>query len=305
MSDPAGTFADTLRRAIEQRGLSLDRIQARLDERGAAVSVATLSYWKSGRSEPGRRSSLTTLAHLEEVLELRRGELVGVLPRARERSRRTRVPGLDTLWEQDCATAVLALLDTQWDTELDRVMLHDRLLVGADRRTTSLTVRQAMRARCDGPDRRVLLHQQDDPTVPLPRLTVVRGARLGRLEVAPEGGVVGAELHFCQPLRRGETVIVEYELDWGGVGPYEVEYTRRLRTPLRELLLEVEFHRDARPESVTAFTHEREALVGLDLEHRATVVHADNTPGTTGLRWSWPDEAPVSTGSAQPSLGPS
>ena len=289
MSDPAGTFADTLRRAIEQRGLSLDRIQAHLDQRGATVSVATLSYWKSGRSEPGRRSSLTTVAHLEEVLGMRRGELVGVLPSSRERARRTRVPGLDTLWSQDCATAVLGRLDTQWDTELDRVMLHDRLHVGADRRTRSLTVRQAMRARCDGPDRRVLLHQQDDPRVPLPRLTVVRGGRIGRLEVEPEGGVVGAELHFCQPLRRGETVIVEYELDWADEGPYEVEYTRRLRTPLRELLLEVEFHPGSRPVAVTAFDGVREALVSLDVEHRATVVHPDNTPGTTGLRWTWPD----------------
>lgn len=291
MSEPAGGFADTLRRAIEQRGLSLDRIHAHLQHRGAPVSVATLSYWKSGRSEPGRRSSLTTLAHLEEVLELRRGELVGVLPPARERARRHRVRELESLWSEDSATAVLGRLDTQWDAELDRVMFHDRVRVGADRRTRSVAVRQAMRARCDGPDRRVLLHQQDDPTVPLPRLTALRGARLGRVEREPQGGVIGAELHFCQPLRRGETVILEYEIAWDE-GPYEVEYVRRLRTPLRELLLEVEFHPDARPESVTAFTQEREALVGLDVEHRATVVHADNTPGSAGLRWAWPDAPP-------------
>lgn len=293
MSEQIGTFADTLRRAIEQRGLSLDRIHAHLDDRGAPVSVATLSYWKSGRSEPGRRSCSTTLPHLEDVLGLRRGELVGVVPPTRERSRRAQVPELDTLWSQDAATAVLSRLDTLWDTELDRVMVHDRLHVGRDRRMAKLTVRQAMRARCDGPDRRVLLHQQDDPTVPLPQLTLLRGASLGHVEREPSDGVIGAEVHFCQPLRRGETVIVEYELEWQRQGPYEVEYTRRLRTPLRELLLEVEFHREALPMAVTAFTHDREALVGLDVEHRATVVHPDSTPGTTGIRWSWPDGFPA------------
>ncbi|MFW5470632.1 helix-turn-helix domain-containing protein [Knoellia sp. CPCC 206435] len=291
MSDSGATFADTLRRAIEQRGLSLDRIHARLHDRGVGVSVATLSYWKSGRSQPGRRSSLTTLPHLEDVLGLQRGELARVLPAVRERPRRKAVRDLGTLWSDPSPAAVLARLDTTWDTELDRIMLHDRLRLGSDRRHLGLTVRQAMRARCDGPDRRVLLHQQDDPAVPLPELRVLRGARVGRVEREEAGGVVGAELHFCQPLRRGETVVVEYELAWAGNGPLDVEYTRRLRTPLRELLIEVEFHPQARPDAVTAFTHERESLVGLDVEHRATVVHPDNTPGTAGLRWDWPEAA--------------
>ncbi|KGN31318.1 hypothetical protein N802_04310 [Knoellia sinensis KCTC 19936] len=289
MYDSAVTFADTLRHAIEQRGLSLDRIQAHLGDRGAAVSVATLSYWKSGRSEPGRKSSLTTLPHLEDILGLERGELMGVLPLTRERSRRTPVPDLDSLWSEDSPAAVLSQLDTRWDADLDRVMLHDRLRVGSNRRHESLVVRQALRARCDGPDRRVLLHWQDDPTVPLPNLEVLRGASLDRVESDPVGGVVGAELHFCQPLRRGETVIVEYEMTWDGPGPADVDYTRRLRTPLRELLLEVEFHPEASPASVTAFTDTRESLVGLDLEHRATIAHPDTTPGATGLRWVWPE----------------
>lgn len=292
MPDTAATFADTLRRAIDQRGLSLDRIQAHLGQRGAAVSVATLSYWKSGRSAPARTSSLVTLRHLEHVLDLEEGALMSSLPPTQGRERRRQLPELESLWAEDSPAAVLGRLDTRWDAALDRVMLHDRLRVGSDRRHLGLTVRQAMRARTDGPDRRVVVHQQDDLTGTLPRLEALRGCRTGRVERDPDGGVIGAELLFCQPLRRGETVIVEYELTWDSPGPADVEYTRRLRTPLRELLMEVEFDPAAPPESVTAFTPERERAVATDLDHRATVAHTDSAPGTVGLRWGWPETGP-------------
>ena len=280
-------FADTLQRAIEQRGLSLERIQAHLDDRGVAVSVATLSYWRSGRRQPGRRASLTTVKHLEAVLRLEPGGLVGSLPTTRHRPRRKPLPAIDSLWEEPSPATVLDSLDTHWDADLERVMLHDRLRLRQDGSHLSLTVRQALRARCDGPDRRVVLHQMDDTTVPLPRLDVVRGAGLGTLERDTAGGVLGAELHFCQPLRQGETVIVEYELTWEHDGPKDTCYTRRLRTPLRELLLEVEFEPSTLPARVTAVSGDRESLVSLDVEHRATVVQSDSAPGPTGLRWSW------------------
>ena len=253
--------------------------------------MATLSYWRSGRSQPGRRASLATVEHLEAVLRIEPGGLLASLPTTRERPRRKPLPEIDSLWEEPSPGALLNRLDTRWDADLDRVMLHDRLRLGKDRRYQSLTVRQALRARRDGPDRRVLLHQMDDTTVPLPRLDVVRGASLGRLESDEAGGVLGAELHFCQPLRRGETVIVEYELTWERGGPADTCCTRKLRTPLREMLLEVEFEPSTHPTRIAAFSGDRESLVALDIEHRATVVHTDNAPGPTGLRWSW-DESP-------------
>ncbi len=293
MSDTAGTFADTLGRAIDQRGLSLERIRAHLDERGAPVSVATLSYWRSGRSAPGRTSSLVTLRHLEHVLGLEDGALTSKLPATPGRARRQQLRELESLWVEEPPALVLGRLDTRWDAALDRVMLHDRLRIGADRRHVSLTVRQALRARTDGPDRRVVAHQQDDATGTLPRLEAVRGCRTGRVERDRDGGVIGVELLFGQPLRRGEIVIVEYELTWDGPGPADVAMTRRLRAPLRELLTEVEFDPEAPPQSVTAFTPERERAVATDLDHRATVAYTGSDTGTVGIRWSWP-ETPVS-----------
>ena len=50
---PAGRFSHALRTAIQASGLTLNRIQYRLRERGFEVSSATLSYWQSGRRCPG------------------------------------------------------------------------------------------------------------------------------------------------------------------------------------------------------------------------------------------------------------
>ncbi|HXH78308.1 XRE family transcriptional regulator [Nocardioides sp.] len=290
MSGSPTTFAETLRLAIEDRGLGLDRIRDHLEQRGVSVSIATLSYWRSGRSEPGRKTSMAAIPHLEEVLELDPGTLLQTLPLNRDRSRRTAVCGLDELWPESPQTDILGRLDTRWDAELDRVTLHDILRIGADRRQVSLTVRQVMRARSDGPDRRVVLHTQDDTTVELPSLRILRGCKLGRVEGSRPDGVIGAELLFPQPLRRGDTVIVEYEVVAAEPGALESEYLRRLPSPLREYFLEVEFDRAAVPASVVALIEESARRVDLDRTHRGHLVQTDAAPGTTGIRWSWPED---------------
>lgn len=263
MPDRPERFADALRTAMDARGLGLDRITEHLAQRGVSVSAATLSYWRSGRSEPGRRSSLAALPHLEDVLGLPSGSLTATLPSTRERTPRRAVRGLDALWPEEAHSAVLGRLDTSWDTELARVSVHDILHLGPDRRQVRLTVRQAMRARADGPDRRVVMHSQDD---------------------------LGAGLPEIRPLRRGETVIVKYDVVSPAPGPCEREYTRRLRLPMREYLLEVAFDARALPESVAAFAEGREQPIVLDEDRRAHLVHTDTAPGTTGIRWSWPGD---------------
>jgi hypothetical protein len=293
VSDAFGSFADALRSAIEHRGLALERVRDHLAQRGVCVSVATLSYWQSGRSQPGRKASLAAIPHLEHVLGLAPGTLLHTLPATRDRVRRTPVRELGVLWPEPSRIDILGRLDTRWDADLDRVTLHDVLRIGPDRRQVGLTVRQVLRARVDGPDRRVVMHSQDDTAAALPEIKVVQGCELGRVEWSPQDGVVGAELVFFRPLRRGETVIVEYELVSPSPGALDTEYVRRLRSPLREYLLEVEFHPDARPASVTGFTEQRRTPVDLDRSHRGHLAHTDATPGTTGITWSWPDHDPA------------
>lgn len=288
MSDAIGSFADTLREAIDRRGLALHRVRDRLEHRGVVISVATLSYRQSGRSVPARRGSLAALPHLEEILGLEPGELGVALDRTRPAP--DGPPCLTTLWPDHAH--VLARLDTRWDAELDRLVLHDLLRVGPDRRLVSMTTRQVLRAKVDGPDRRVILHHQRDCTVDLPRIRPVRGCALGRVVRRRPEGVVAAELVFPRPLRRGETVLIEHEVTSVGPGPLDLRHGRRARTSMREYCLEVEFDPAALPASVSAYCDDDTWPVDLDPAHTAHLVRSDAPGGSVGIRWTWPDADP-------------
>lgn len=97
------TFAEAFSAAVARRGRTLSWIQQRLADSGFKVSVATLSYWQSGRSEPGRRTSLGAIEVLEDVLEVPRDSLrhrlAGPKPRGRAVHARARL--------SDRATAIV------------------------------------------------------------------------------------------------------------------------------------------------------------------------------------------------------
>ena len=296
VAEPSGSFAAALRSAIEERGLGLERIKDRLEARGVQLSVATLSYWQSGRSQPERKRSLAALPHLEEVLDLECGALRRALAGPRERGRRCEVQDLATVWPEPPQTAVLRRLDTTWDAELDRVSLHDVITIGPDRAQRSLRVREVLRARSDGPDRRVVLNGQDDSAAAPPEIRPRRGCVLGRVTGDAAAGVLGAELEFLEPLRRGQTVVIEYDVVTVPPHPHEHEFTRRLRFPMRHYLLEVRFDPAAPPASCTRVVDRQEvARLDLDPAYGVHLVDTDTVAGTTGIRWRWPeDPAPAS-----------
>ncbi len=60
-----GQFAEALRTSIARSGFSLQRLSAKLLERGIKVSPAALSYWQSGSNRPERDQSLRAVGHLE------------------------------------------------------------------------------------------------------------------------------------------------------------------------------------------------------------------------------------------------
>lgn len=291
VSEAIGSFAATLRHAVQARGLGLERLREHLDARGVSISVATLSYWQSGRSEPSLRSAQAVLPHLEEVLGLEPGGLREALPTTRERSRRQQAHGLSELWPDPPQSQVLRRLDTGWDTELDRIILHDVVRIGADRRLQSLTVRQVLKARVDGPDRRVVLHCQDDADAPPARFVSAHGCSFGRIEVSTDQRVTGAELLLHTPLRRGETAIVEYTLEFPSPGPLESSYERRLRLPIRELLVEVQFDPAAMPLSCRAVSECSHPPVSVNAEGRTHLALLDAPAGTHGIAWAWGDSA--------------
>jgi transcriptional regulator with XRE-family HTH domain len=290
-------FATALRAAIARRGLGLERLHERLRARGASVSVATLSYWQSGRSRPERRESLTALAHLESVLEVPVGSLSGLLGPPRPRGRWLRrvpdSPDIGAFWPHPRQIEVAVQgVDTRWDERLTRISQQDRLTVDATRGEHTTFSRQVLRAEADGPDRWVVILHLDEHDRPLPDVRPLHNCRLGRSISQPDSGILVAELLFDRPLVRGETIITEHELVNVAPYPLATNYERKFRLPVREFVLEVCFDPSAVPVRCVRFARTDGAAevareVAIDGASTVHGVALNFGPGSYGFRWEW------------------
>ncbi|GAA2793948.1 hypothetical protein RMN57_20325 [Kitasatospora sp. CM 4170] len=297
---PNGGFAETLHLAIEASGLSLDRIRAALAQRGVRVSVTTLSYWRRGRSQPERASSLRAVHLLEELLGLPHSTLSALLGPPRPRGRwaaaaNTCTLRLEDVWpgEQEIAD-VFAELDAPPAGELERLSIHDSYYVGADRCGNLLRMRQVVRATVGGVTRCLVVHKADEEASGCPEITGVRHGRLGRVRRRPEIGLIVAELMLDRPLGLGDSTVFEYEVEIPSGGAETMEYSRRFAIPVREYVLQVHFD----PAAVPVHCERYDRDPGEDVDRRreqlwigasasAHVLAPDQQPGHIGIRWEW------------------
>jgi transcriptional regulator with XRE-family HTH domain len=288
-------FAEVLREAIRARGLGLERIRERLLAQGVSVSLATLSYWQSGRSRPERRDSLAAVSLLESVLEVPAGTLSASLGPPPRRGRWLSTvpdrPDVAAYWpEPDTVEDAVSGVDLRWDERLTRISQHDRVFIGSDGGERSYHSRQVLRAEADGPDRWVLIMHLDEHDRPLPAIWPLRHCHLGRTVRRPADGLLVAELLFDRPLRKGETVITEHELV--NVAPYPpaTNYERKFRLPVREFVLEICFDPTRLPVVCSGFSQLDDAdevvrPVDVNVEVHGVVLNFG--PGRYGFRWGW------------------
>ncbi|WP_199435069.1 hypothetical protein [Qaidamihabitans albus] len=272
--EPGGTaFSVALRNAISASGLSLDRIQARLQARGVSVSVTALSYWQSGKRQPERQSSISAVRALEEILDLVAGSLLGLLPPPRPR-------GSSSRRRRDAAEP------GPLNERLTLVGLHDRCDVTADGRQRRVTARAVFQATADGQDRWLLAYPG------LPALRALRNCTVGRVEPDSAHGVTVAELLFDRPIDRGETHLVEYSFTGSGPPCAANTHFREFGRPVREYLLEVRFEGGDVPFRCWQYAREEAGGTAASRELRldnASGVHAvalDFGPGVFGIGWS-------------------
>ncbi|GAA1337043.1 XRE family transcriptional regulator [Saccharothrix algeriensis] len=292
------TFASALRAAIAERGLGLERIREHLAQHGVKVSLATLSYWQSGRSRPERRSSLAAIGHLEEILALPSGYLAGLLgpprPRGRWLKRAADQPlPMSPEWpDPDEVDWAIRQVDAGRDGRLTRLSQHDVVTVGPDRGERVTRSRHVLRAEVDGADRWVVVVHVDHPARPAPLVRALRHCTVGRSVAHPAAGLVVAELLFDRPLCRGEGIVVEHELVNRPPYPPAADCGRRFRAPVREYALEIEFDPLARPVEceqyhVTDTGGEVARRVEVDAGGTLLGVALDFGPGRYGFRWKW------------------
>src|SRR4051812_12317871 len=165
MADLSGTtFSAAFAEALTRRGVTLAWGHERLVECGCPVSPTALSYWRSGRSQPERGTSLDALAEIERLLRVSPGGLTSRLGPSRRPGPR---PGERSMQELFAETpGVVPALDALgfeglYD-ELVEQLRHITIDVDAQGQTRAMEVRAIMQARRDGARRTPLIVTLDD-----------------------------------------------------------------------------------------------------------------------------------------------
>ncbi|MGH3359764.1 MAG: hypothetical protein ACRDO7_13260 [Nocardioidaceae bacterium] len=283
-------FATILRSAISESGLSLERIQAKLGERGVDISVATLSYWQSGRSEPGRRASVAALPHVEELLGLAVGELQAHLARTvRSPQNLSSTLLRDILGSDESLSEKLLRADSRLREMLIIVSDHCTIRVDDSCRMRSRWVRRVLTSDVDGADRFLVLRVKREPDGPDPTFEPLSHCSAGETYTDPGSSLIAQEVLLDRMLDRGESIIVEYALSGP---PSDMEYASARRAALRELVLEIQFDPAALPtacelvQSTLDGSDEVSASITLDSTHCIRLIRHNVAPGRYAVRWS-------------------
>ncbi|MFB9902831.1 hypothetical protein [Allokutzneria oryzae] len=291
-----GPFDLALRTALDRRGLPLDRIQDRLAAQGVTVSLSTLSYWQRGRRRPERADSLRAVALLEDILRLPRRSLSSLIGPPRPRGRGVRAPerlSITDLYGAD--SAVSQALGTSYEhinDKLDALSLHDKITVAADRTIRRIRSCQVQRANSDGADRLVVIFR-GDAEQPLPTaLRSLSGQRcVTRFD--RERMVMVNELFFSRRLAKGESVLVEYEVEFDeAASAASTSYERCVRANVPQYLLQVRFEGAIpahcyRSSRLGLGARDERQAVSVDLTRMAYLHALDCQKGFHGISWQW------------------
>jgi hypothetical protein len=307
---PASAFASTLHAAIGVSGLTLEQVRCRLADAGARVSLATLSYWRHGRSQPERASSLRAVRLLEQVLGLPAGALTSLLDSTRPRRGGDRdqsgLPIPVALPEVRWLAKVFDEFDAPGPDDVTRLALRDTYRIGPDRAAVGLTTHLVLRANVAPVTRFVLVYGVDLGVEERPRIRSVRYARIGRERYDEQTGLLVMEMLLERPLAIGDTALLEYDLDLVTHGPAD-HFERHFTSVVRQYLLEVRFDPaavpvrsfrytgpmdqpplDRPPETGTPDVEQTELFVGV-----SSGVHAvghdvgPSSCGMVGIHWLW------------------
>ncbi|XVX21273.1 hypothetical protein ACQP1U_05195 [Actinomycetota bacterium] len=289
-------FHQALAEAIRHRGLPLERLQRRLEQAGTPVSIATLSYWQSGRSLPTRARSLEALAQLERLLEVQPGELARLAAASRHPRGRNIADHRHVLPLGELTTALLAELGLAPGIDFTQLSSHDRLTVGADRTEQTHLARTMHRCDREGAQALPLVVTQEADEQVVPTVEAVSGCRVGRTIEVPAHRLLVGELLAPRPLAVGELLLAEVLATWAPTRTTVQRTERAIVDTVHDATLEVRFHPDALPARVCGYVisstgHPAPGEPGeWDLPlHGCEVqsVRLGAQPGVHGIRWDW------------------
>ncbi|RJQ74548.1 XRE family transcriptional regulator [Pseudonocardiaceae bacterium YIM PH 21723] len=281
--------------AIEASGLSLDRLQARVHRHGVRISITTLSYWRSGRSQPERAESLRALRILEATLGVPPDSLRSLLGPPRVRGRRKAVcPNFTELYTITPYVEQM-LTKVGWEPGSNRMRhlsVHEFCTIDANRTMSSIEVREVLAAGADGLNSTFLLYATDVPGA-IPEVTRSINCRPRRMETDAETGTMVAEMVFDRELSPGESTMLEYEVRMPD--GQQIPYHQRVfkRAPM-EYVLGVRYTEPAVPKACHSYFKPNSAAPEMETNklwvsgsHNTHMVAASPAVGIHGVRWDW------------------
>ncbi|MFE6743005.1 RAD23 family protein [Streptomyces tubercidicus] len=293
------TFATAFRQALRQRGLSLGRVRDRLEVHGVTLSLATLSYWQRGRSQPERAQSLRAVDALETILVLPEGTLRSLVGPHRPRGRAVSGPqdltaSQRVFGENSVVERALGEEFAHFNEDLSSLAIHETVRLDENRCIRQTAVNQVLRATCEGASRMTVVHSIDDHA-PESIDVSVRCGKLGAVRFLPELRSIVAEILFGRELAKNETMVVDYAVTLGPSRQISTHHERSTRVNLREFLLHVYFHPAALPVSCHPYYLERIGAerrythrIPLDVSHSAHMLPTKCPAGIYGMSWEWP-----------------
>jgi len=289
---PADPFAAAFRDAINARGVTLARLYEQLRERGNRVSMATLSYWRSGARRPEGVQSLAALADIEELLEVERGALTGLITGTNRTGPLgpTSFPIHEATLEHAVKETYAMLGATYPDTSRE-LTVHSVTDVGPDGSVAYAITRGIVQSTVGTITAIPFLDLTPGVRTPAPLISAVSGGRIAARHSHPSGEVHGALFELEAPLEAPKTAVVEWSIEYPDDYPPMRETGYAIARQCRELLVWTRFHPDALPDWIEEKVSTRKGvqITPLSLEGRSSIHQVQRAfgPGTVELRWGY------------------
>ncbi|MBT2474774.1 hypothetical protein J7E68_09365 [Microbacterium sp. ISL-103] len=290
----ADVFAASFRDAINARGLTLARLHEQLRARGNSVSMATLSYWRSGARRPEGAQSMAALTDIEQLLHLEPGSLTALLGTTNRTG--PLGPNLFPLDEHELEEAVkdaFAALGAEYPDTSRELTTHSVTDVDAAGNVAYSITRSIVQSTVGTVSSIPFLEMTPGISTPAPFIDAVAGGRISARYSHPNGEVHGVLFELDVPLTAPSTAMVEWSVAYPPDYPPQRETGHAVARQCRELLVWTRFHPDALPDRLDerVETPDGSKTSELSLEGRNSVhqVRRAFGPGLLGVSWSYDD----------------
>ncbi|GAA2932481.1 hypothetical protein GCM10010458_14320 [Microbacterium luteolum] len=286
-----GAFAAALRAAISERGISLSRLQQGLADDGNLVSMATLSYWRSGDRQPEGAQSLSAVDGIEDRLGLPRGHLSSLLgPSTRLGPvAPPRLP-FDEERENRETEETLRALQSAPQEALRDLSTHLTVRVGASGAVESIVMRSLVQATRGLITELPLIDVAPEETEVMSVISDVVGGRIDREYLHPGHLLSGVVIALDEPITTGGTTLIEFTETFPPGYPPRQSAWHATSRPARESLIWVHFHPDALPAWCEEYIETEDDYASSMRPVRSGSVHLARHgfgPGVLGIRWGY------------------